>query len=151
VGMSFYRPVSVSPTPDDFIRGIEHFMSEFDAYGLTVPLTTPLHFSEVGIGGANGGDPTNDPAKAVQTPWEGTNNPRDNPWRHEAMRNLRRQFHATLLDTLSRQPAPWRVSAAFFWSMGSWDPMGTRQANFADAEIIEAVMRHNDATARKEP
>src|SRR5438128_9565877 len=28
VGMSFYAPVTVSPTPDDFVRGIDKFMDE---------------------------------------------------------------------------------------------------------------------------
>jgi hypothetical protein len=149
VGMSFYRPVRAQPTVDDFVRGIEHFMGEFKAYGLAVPTSKPMHFSEVGLGGGNDGDGTSDPAKAVQTPWEGTNNPRENPWRHQAMRQLRRQYHSALLDFLSQQPAPWRVSAAFFWSMGSWDPHGTRNPEFADGEIMEAIERHNRAVAGK--
>ena len=57
VGMSFYAPVSVRPTPDDFVRGIERYMNEFKEYGLSVPTTKPMQFSEVGIGGrrATGG------------------------------------------------------------------------------------------------
>ena len=51
IGMSFYAPVTVSPTPDDFVRGIDRFMGEFKQYGLSVPTTKPMQFSEVGIGG----------------------------------------------------------------------------------------------------
>ncbi len=144
VGMSFYAPITVSPTPDDFVHGIERFMAEFKQYGLSVPSTKAVQFSEVGIGGGrlrSGEEP--DPAKAVQSPWDGTANPRDNPWRTAPMRNLRQQFHTALLQFLEKQPAQWRVSAAFFWSMGSWDPIGQRQPQFADPDIIAAIEQHN--------
>jgi hypothetical protein len=146
VGMSFYRPVRLPPTPDDFVRGIAHFMDEFKGHGLRVPATTPLHFSEVGIGGGAVDNAPPDPAKAVQTPWTGTGNPRENPWREESMQQLRRQYHEALLRFLAEQPARWRVSAAFLWSMGSWDPQGMRQPEFADRVIIGAIEQHNRAT-----
>jgi hypothetical protein len=142
VGMSFYRPVNEKPTVEDFVRGIEHFMSEFAQHGLNVPTTKPLHFSEVGIGG--GAD--SDPAKAVETPWAGSGDPRVNPWRTDPMRELRRRYHGALLDFLASQSADWHVSAAFFWSTGSWDPQGMRHPVFADPEIMEAIQRHNQAT-----
>jgi hypothetical protein len=145
VGMSFYRPVSTQPTPDDFVRGIEHFMGEFREHGLTVPTTTPMHFSEVGIGGGRGSDVKSGPEQAVQAPWTGSGDPRTNPWRSAPLRELRRQYHRALLEFLADQPARWRVSAAFFWSMGSWDPQGMRHPEFADAEIVEAIERHNRA------
>jgi hypothetical protein len=148
VGMSFYRPVRVKPTADDFSRGIDDFMSEFRKHGLTVPRTKELQFSEVGIGGGHNEEPTSDPAKAVQTPWEGTSNPRENPWRDEAMQQLRREYHQALLDFLSGQPARWNVSAAFFWSMGSWDPQGLHRASFADPQIADAIARHNRKSVR---
>lgn len=146
VGMSFYAPITVSPTPDDFVRGIDRFMGEFKLYGLSVQTNTPMHFSEVGIGGRGlrkGEDPN--PSKAVKTPWEGTAIPRDNPWRDESMRSLRRQYHSALLQFLARQPARWRVSAAFEWSIGSWDPVSHGQPEFADPEIIAAIEQHNRA------
>jgi hypothetical protein len=148
VGMSFYAPVTTSPTPDDFVRGIHRFMGEFEQHGLRVPTTKPMHFSEVGIGGGRvrrGEAPS--AAKAVEAPWDGTAVPRDNPWREETMQALRRQYHAALLEFLRKQPAPWRVSAAFFWSMGSWDPIGTRNPEFADSQINKAVQRHNAGAA----
>jgi hypothetical protein len=144
VGMSFYRPVSLPPTSADFVRGIEHFMNEFHEHGLVVPRSKPMHFSEVGIGGGyDEMDAAGDPAKAVQTPWSGSGNPRVNPWQNAAMRQLRRDYHAALLEFLSRQPAGWHVSAAFFWGTGSWDPLGMRHPEFADADIAEAVRAHN--------
>jgi len=147
VGMSFYRPVSTSPTPKDFVRGIDHFIKEFESHGLAVPTDKPMHFSEVGLGGGDAGS-ASDPAQAVQVPWEGTTNPRRNPWRHELMRSLRRQYHHALLQFLAEQPARWHVSAAFFWSLGSWDPQGMRHPEFADAEITRAIERHNLGAAR---
>ena len=87
VGMSFYAPITVSPTPDDFVRGIDRFMTEFKQYGLSVPTNKPMQFSEVGIGGRrlrSGEEPNL--AKAVKAPWEGTVFPCNNPWRDESMR-----------------------------------------------------------------
>jgi hypothetical protein len=148
VGMSFYAPVTVSPTPDDFVRGIDRFMGEFKQLGLSVPTTKPMQFSEVGIGGRRsppGTDPK--PAEAVATPWEGTAIPQDNPWQHASMRELRRQYHSALLRFLADQPAPWQVDAVFVWSMGSWDPIGLKQPEFADPEIIAEIQRHNRSIA----
>jgi hypothetical protein len=144
VGMSFYRPVSVPPRVADFVRGIDHFMEEFRDHGLSVPMGTPLHFSEVGIGGGHDDDDVaSDPAKAVMSPWAGSGDPRVNPWRSPEMRQLRRQYHDALLEFLTQQPARWRVSAAFFWSTGSWDPQGIRHAVFRDPAIAGEIDRHN--------
>lgn len=144
VGMSFYAVVTTSPTPDDFVRGIDRFMGEFKQHGLSVPTNKPMHFSEVGIGGGRlrGGEKP-DLSKAVAAPWEGTAFSRNNPWRDESMRSLRREYHAALLQFLAQQPARWRVSAGFLWSMGSWDPIGLKQPEFADPEIIAAIEKHN--------
>ena len=48
---------------------------------------------------------------------------------------------------LAGQPARWKVSGAFFWSMGSWDPQGVGHAEFGDQEIVKAIERHNQSTA----
>jgi hypothetical protein len=150
VAMSFYAPVTVSPTPDDFVRGIERFMGEFKQLGLTVPTTKPLQFSEVGIGGRRWRNGTeSNPTEAVATPWEGTAIPQLNPWRDASMRELRRQYHSALLRFLERQSAPWHVDAVFVWSMGSWDPIGLKQPEFADPEIIANIERHNRSVAAK--
>ena len=61
------------------------------------------------------------------------------------MQDLRRQYHDALLRLLAEQPARWRVSAAFLWSMGSWDPIGLRRSDFADRQIMDAVEKHNRA------
>jgi hypothetical protein len=144
IGMSFYRPVSVPPRVGDFVRGVDNFMEEFREHGLSVPFGTPIHFSEVGIGGGHDEDDiASDPAKAAETPWGGSGNPRNNPWRNPAMQQLRRQYHHALLKFLEEQPARWPVSAAFFWSTGSWDPQGVRHSVFADQEISRAIQVHN--------
>jgi hypothetical protein len=148
LGMSFYRPVSFPPTSDDFANGIDHFMAEFERQGLTVSRAKPLHFSEVGIGGGyKDEDRADDPEKAVETPWAGSGDPRTNPWRAPAMQELRRQYHDALLKFLADQPASRHVTAAFFWSTGSWDPEGVRHPEFMDAEIVAAIKRHNDNVA----
>ncbi len=145
VGMSFYAPVSVSPTTDDFVGGIHKFMNEFKEFGLNVPTSKPMQFSEVGIGGRHATRGVVDLKRAVETPWEGTANPRSSPWADASMQKLRRQYHTALMEFLATQPAEWRVSAAFFWSMGSWDPWGHGQPAFADKAITNAIEKHNRA------
>jgi hypothetical protein len=150
VGMSFYRPVSLPPTVADFVSGIDAFMSEFARHGLSIPAHMPLHFSEVGIGGGEvrrGSEP--DPMKAVAAPWEGSGFARRNPWRTDKMTQLRRQYHQALLDFLGEQPARWNVTAAFFWSMGSWDPQGMQGSAFADPQIVDAILRHNRKSSER--
>ena len=136
-------PVRVSPTRDDFVNGVNRFMSQFEQHGLTVPTSKPLQFSEVGIGGRRLRDGVGDPEKAAATPWEGSAFARNNPWSQKPMQQLRREFHAALLDFLERQPARWPVTGAFVWSMGSWDPLGHGEPTFADAQIMDAVEKHN--------
>jgi hypothetical protein len=64
------------------------------------------------------------------------------------MRSLRRQYHNALLQFLATQPAQWRVSGVFVWSMGSWDPVGLSQPEFADPEIIATIEKHNRAVPK---
>ena len=101
----------VNPTTADFVRGIDHYMGEFEEFGLSVPTTKPMQFSEVGIGGGevdDGAPP--DLAKAAASPWEGTTNPRSNPWREASLQALRRQYHRSLIKFMHEQPARWPVS-----------------------------------------
>jgi hypothetical protein len=65
------------------------------------------------------------------------------------MQQLRRQYHRALLQFLEEQPARWAVSAAFFWSTGSWDPQGIRHSDFRDPEIAAAIQRHNEQLSRE--
>lgn len=149
VGMSFYRPVNVDVSPDDFVRGIDYFMSQLAQHGLEVSAGTELHFSEVGIGGAHDGKPTDEPEDAVKSPWEGSADPAQNPWSANAsMRALRLRYHEALLEFLTKQPARWHVSGAFFWSMGSWDPQGMQHDEFADEKILKSVKAHNQRTEK---
>ncbi len=143
VGVSAYFQMSATPSIDDFLRGIEKFMKELATHELTVPKDKPIEFSEVGIGGQQTRHGVVDLEKAIQSPWEGTAEARNNPWAIDSMRDLRRQYHIQLTKLLATQPAPWRISAAFFWSMGSWDPWGHGEPAFADPEIEKAVENHN--------
>ncbi len=149
VGISAYFPVSATPSIDDFLRGVDKFMNELARHGLTVPKDKPIAFSEVGIGGQQTRGGIVDLEKAIQSPWEGTAVARNNPWAVDAMRDLRRQYHAQLTQLLATQPAPWRISSAFFWSMGSWDPWGHGEPAFADPEIEKSIENHNRAVSDK--
>jgi mannan endo-1,4-beta-mannosidase len=145
VGMSAYIQASNPPTVDDFVRGIDRFMKQFTALGLNVPTSKPLQFTEMGIGGRRARPGVVDVEQALQAPWEGTADLRNNPWADESMRDLRRQYHQALIELLTTQPADWKVTAAFFWSMGSWDPWGHGESGFADPAIQKAIEDHNRA------
>ncbi|MFO0788165.1 MAG: cellulase family glycosylhydrolase [Pirellulales bacterium] len=143
IGFSCYVPVSVPPTAEDFVRGVNKFIGQFEELGLKVPNAKPLQFSEAGIGGRDPRDETVTPEKAAEMPWDGSGSPRSNPWQTAAMKKLRQQYHEALLEFLAKQPANWPVTAAFFWSTGSWDPWGHSHPIFADDTITQTIERHN--------
>lgn len=145
VGMSAYIQASNPPEVDDFVRGINRFMKQFAALGLKVPASKPMQFTEMGIGGRQARPGQVDLEQMLQAPWEGTAVAGINPWVDESKRDLRRQYHQALIKFLTTQPADWQVTAAFFWSMGSWDPWGHGGAEFGDPEIQAAIEDHNRA------
>lgn len=145
VGMSHYRRFDLPPEPADFRKSVQVFLQEMQQHGANVPRTMPVHFSEVGIGGGKGGGKlAATPAEAAKMPWEGSDNPRANPWRSETMRKFRVDFHRALLGFLACQPEQNPVTEAFLWSEGSWDPMDMVDTGFADEEIIALIRKHND-------
>ncbi len=145
VGMSAYIQASNPPTVDDIARGINRFMKQFAALGLNVPTSKPMQFTEMGIGGREARAGGADLDQMLQAPWEGTAVVGKNPWVDESKRDLRRQYHQALIEFLTTQPADWKVTAAFFWSMGSWDPWGHGDPAFGDSEIQKAIKDHNRA------
>jgi mannan endo-1,4-beta-mannosidase len=146
VGMSAYIQAGNPPTVDDIVRGIDRFMKQFASLGLNVPTTKPLQFTEMGIGGQKLHPGKADVEQALQAPWEGTAVVRQNPWVDDSLREMRHQYHAALIKFLTTQPADWQVSAAFFWSMGSWDPWGHGNSEFGDPVIQREIEEHNRAT-----
>jgi mannan endo-1,4-beta-mannosidase len=145
VGMSAYIQAGNPPTIDDFVRGIERFIKQFSALGLNVPTTKPLQFTEMGIGGRQLRPGKADVEQSLQAPWEGTAVVRQNPWVDDSLREMRQQYHEALIKFLTTQPADWRVTAAFFWSMGSWDPWGHGNLEFGDPVIQKGIEEHNRA------
>lgn len=143
IGVSAYFPMGVPPTKDDIVRGIDGFTEELKQFGLTVSTETPLQFTESGIGGRSPLHGEIDVKAAAAKPWEGAGNPRHSPWKAPEMRKLRQQYHSALLEFLVTQPANYRVSAAFLWSSGSWDPWGRSIPEFADRVITADIERHN--------
>ena len=59
------------------------------------------------------------------------------------LRELRRQYHAALLEFLASPSGPQPVTAAFLWSHSSWDPMNRESSANFDPSIFEAIRRHN--------
>jgi hypothetical protein len=149
LGFSCYGVVGVPPKADDFTRIVHRFAEDLKRVGVELPEGLALHFSEVGLGGGGQTERYKDigiartPEEAARSPWSGTSDPRQNPWTTEPMREYRRAYHRALLEFLRTQPAPWRVTAAFLWNTGSWDPYGFEDAAFADPEIVEMIRRYN--------
>ena len=156
VGISHYRPVSVPPVAADFARGLRVFAGEFESLGTPLPEDVELHISEVGFGGGGRADdgavsiPAKTPAGAAAAPYLGTNDPASDPFAADRPEfvTLRRGYFAALADYLAGGAdddlggLP-RATACHLWSMGSWDPLGWRDAHFRDDEIAAAVRAHN--------
>ncbi|MCC7475001.1 MAG: cellulase family glycosylhydrolase [Pirellulales bacterium] len=143
LGMSFYAAISETPSPSDFVKGIEKYLGEFKAFQLTVPADLPMQFSEIAIGGGHPHGEEVSPASAAASPWEGSSDGERSPWKSPGMQQLRRNFHNALLEFLRTQPAPRPVTAAFLWSSGSWDPLGHSDSRFLDTTIAKQIELHN--------
>lgn len=143
VGYSHYRPFALPIQSQQFSDVKKDFLELLSARGVTLSPNVPLHLSEVAIGGAPNkrGIAFTDWASAK--PWEGTNNPRHNPWKLEPMIEFRRAYHDALLDFLGKRSETHPISAAYIWSEGSWDPMGVSSSHFVDPVIQERVIQHN--------
>lgn len=141
LGISNYRPFTLPPTPEQFGAAIENFFEQLASQGVQWDLQKPLHFSEIGIGGGREDHRlATTPEEAAQTPWQGSDRSRRNPWKKPELRALRVAYHRALLDFLAHQPAAPRVTAAYLWSEGSWDPLGTIDEGFEDEEIRKMIL-----------
>lgn len=147
LGLSNYSPFELPIEPNDFATAKQNFLSELADKGIRVPEAMPLHFSEVSIGGGTEQGLAKSPAEAAHTPWEGSDNPRKNPWASQRMRQFRLDYFAALLDYLANPPETNPITDAYLWSEGSWDPLDTTSQGFADPEIIRMIQQHNRAVA----
>jgi len=148
VGFSNYRPFTLPVSEATFAAALHAFLAELGRRDLTLPSDTPLHFSEIGLGGAPHPSGNVSPARAARQPWEGASLASTNPWRPPLMRRFRRQYYAALLEYLAkeRQPTVRKPTAAFLWNEGSWAPLGIDQPRLADPSIVTQVRQHNDAS-----
>lgn len=147
IGLSNYRWFDLPIDADDFTSATHLFLDEMRESGAAVPPGTPLHFSEVGIGGGTENGLAKNPAEATVTPWNGSADARKNPWNSAEMQQFRRDYHRALLDFLAHPSPTNPVTAAYLWSEGSWDPLDTTDRGFADKEIIKMIQQHNRQVA----
>ena len=143
LGFSNYHPFELPPRTAQFTEDCQFFLKAISGYGLTVPPETPLHFSEIGLGGAPDKQGNVTPERAAAEPWEGIARGNKNPWASTEMADLRRKYHTAVLTFLRTQPGPRRVEKAYFWSEGSWDPLGIDRPQFADELIRRQIIQHN--------
>ena len=144
IGFSNYRPVGVPPRPEDFEKSVLFFVSELSRLRLALPPDLPLHFSEVGLGGAAAEGEDSDVRAVAATPYAGPRYGAASPWKVPELRELRRQYHAALLAFLARPTGPQPVTAAFLWSHATWDPLNQASPDNFDETIFEAIRRHNE-------
>ncbi len=154
VGLSCYAKVTVPPVMADFTACVDRFCQEFEAAGCPVPPDKSLRWTELGHGGG-GFDadwklkvPAPSLERMGNAAFFGTDKPEENPWQDPTRVDFRRDFYKAALEFLSSQPARWRVENAYLWSYGSWDVHGIHGTAFGDAQIAEAIRRHNAAVAK---
>ncbi|QDS97475.1 hypothetical protein [Adhaeretor mobilis] len=150
LGLSHYRPFKLPARPEHFAISAEGFLAELAEHQVEFPESLELHFSEIALGGGGADSPVaKTPSDAAATPWEGSADPRKNPWDTPEMRTLRVGFHNALLEYLA-DPATHHatlknpVTAAYLWNEGSWDPMDLAEDGFADEEITATIQQHNE-------
>ncbi len=150
IGLSHYRPFTPPAKREDFQVVVEQFVSQLNQHGIRLPSRMPLHFSEIGIGGAPDEKGETNPDRAAKMPWEGTNDPSRNPWDTTNMRNFRRGFYSELLSFLQSPNMPYRLEEAYLWCESSWDPVGVANFLFSDPEIRKAILEHNQRCQNKQ-
>jgi len=147
IGISAYAALSYPVTSQAFLNNITGLNAELLALGVKISPNKIFQFTEVGLGGGSskyyGMQPASTPEEAARAPWAGIFSPYDkakDPWQIPVLKNLRLQYHRTLLEFLENQP---RISAAYLWNATSWDPQGLRQPEYRDSEIIYLINTHN--------
>ena len=130
-----------------FERNIDSVMGELAHWGLSLPASKPLHFSELGLGGGvPNGSIAPDAEAAANAPYAGVAGPYEaderNPWRRPALADLRRRYYHSLLDYLHDSD---EVAQAFIWNTGSWDLQGLYPGTAAcsDPELVRDIREHN--------
>lgn len=140
LGMSNYRWFEPPPQPGQFRQAVDAMLDELKKHGVLWDAAKPVHFTEIGIGGGMPGRRVaTTPREAARTPWEGFGPRQPNPWNDPSLRKLRREYHDALLKFLASQSKRPRVSSAYLWSEGSWDPIGTLDAGFEDGAILQQI------------
>ena len=149
IGFSEYTPFELPPTANQFSTDCDRFLAVMEKFGAPIPKETPLHFSEIGLGGAPGKWGISSPERAAAEPWKGNVNPQRNPWRVDTMIDLRRAYFDALLEFLRTQPGPRHVEAAYLWSEGSWEPLGIHKRVFRDETITSKISGHNQKACKR--
>ncbi|MEQ8209305.1 MAG: hypothetical protein RH917_05685 [Lacipirellulaceae bacterium] len=149
LGFSHYRPFEPPARATHFAASKANFLRELKEKRVQVPKSMPLHLSEVALGGGSADSPVAaSTIDAAATPWEGSADPRLNPWEQPELRELRTNYHEALLDYLSDPMIAKKVSdnpitAAYLWCEGSWDPLDIAEDGFADEVITRLIQEHN--------
>jgi hypothetical protein len=162
VGISAYAPVS---GPGLRLQEFENSAFEFgddmrsygvDIAGLVNSGQLELQYSEFGIGGGNsysGLTMARSPSEVALRPFfgvYGVYKSAEDPWKIPANKAFLREYYTKALQWLA-DPGnkTYKVSAAFIWSMNSWDVLGiypestSAQGTYEDPAIVDMVTQHN--------
>jgi hypothetical protein len=162
VGISAYAPVSGPGLRlQEFENSAFEFGNDMASYGVDIAGLVnsgqlELQYSEFGIGGGNsysGLTMARSPSEVALRPFfgvYGVYQASEDPWRVPANKAFLREYYTKALQWLA-DPSnkTYKVSAAFIWSMNSWDVLGiypestSAQGTYEDPAIVDMVVQHN--------
>ncbi|KIY96863.1 hypothetical protein MNEG_11101 [Monoraphidium neglectum] len=155
LGISHYAPAPTDgPTPASFSMPIDTTAYELSHWGIDLKALImtggrDFLFSEVGLGGSDPADsrPATSLAELAANPLDGiwaVYNIAQDPWRIANYKLYRREWYKALTEFLyGGGGPPYKVDAAFIWSVGSFDvaaihPISTSdEGTYADWEIVK--------------
>ena len=148
LGMSAYHPVELE-MQKHFSFSVDKFIHELKKEKLTLPLHTPIHFSEMGLGGGtrrnDGRTMAQNPQQLLAAPYAGIYGQSDqdnNPWVNTENSQVRLLFYKELIHFVNANEGKYNITRAFIWNSDSWDIFGIYPGTlgYADREIMNLVI-----------
>lgn len=150
VGFSFYHPVETK-IEKHFEFGKKKFLWELKRKGIELNKSTPLHFSEIGLGGGtvknDGKLRGSNPRKIKRAPYAGlysSYDPLTSPWEIHENNEFRFSFYKSLNRFIKNEKSDEinnPVTDAFIWNADSWDVLGIypKTDGYADSRVIQLL------------
>ncbi len=128
LGFSAYSPFNPYDLGNAFEKYTNNFISRMNKLSLSIPDSTELLFSEIGLGGGNWLNNGNTQGENIEqvsgAPYAGiyVEKGNNNPWINEELKYFRRRYYLYLNSYLNSKNS--KISRAFVWNAASWDIHG---------------------------